>query len=62
MLEAGKENVFLKEKCEKCLQTIVEGKLQFLYENHFKGSTWNEYVLSLMRHLTHVNSLFSQAK
>jgi len=24
MLEAGKENVFLKEKCEKCLQTIVE--------------------------------------
>ena len=31
MLEAGKENVFLKEKCEKCLQTIVEGK----HENRY---------------------------
>ena len=27
-----------------------------------KGSTGNEYVLSLMSHLTHVNSLFSRAK
>ena len=27
-----------------------------------KGSTWNEYMFSLMSHLTHVNSLFSQAK
>ena len=33
MLEAGKENVFLKEKCEKCLQTIVEGKWHFSYLN-----------------------------
>ena len=31
-------------------------------ENPLKGSTWNEYVFSLMSHLTHVNSLFSQAK
>ena len=31
MLEAGKENVFLKEKCEKCLQTIVEGKHEKRY-------------------------------
>ena len=32
------------------------------YFNCFKGSRWNEYVLSLMRHLTHVNSLFSRFK
>ena len=30
MIESGKENLFIREKCEKCFQTIVQGKLSFM--------------------------------
>ena len=44
MLEAGKENVFLKEKCEKCLQTIVEGKYHFFYSKIILISVMSETI------------------